>query len=139
MQGWIPLIAAALVFLVLTGVTLWTLPKGKRRWVGVLGAIFLLGTPLNVAALMFAQAQNGGSPDIEKDGRYYTTTRGARTEVSEDVWRGLRWYQRVTLVATPLGLVAGFALLGRYLIAADDRQMEGRIREMMTRREGRDR
>ena len=135
----ISLVGASLAFLLLTGVTVWTLPRARRWWVGALGAVLLFGAPLGVAVHLYVLVQHGGSPDVAKDGRYFTRSRGQLTEVPEDTWYALRWYERVTWVVTPVGGLAGLFLLGGYLNAVHDRQMGEQLRDMMARREGRGR
>jgi hypothetical protein len=113
------LLAAMLACALLVGVSVRTLPAGgRRRWLGVAGAVLVFGTPLNIASCLFAQQRNGGGPDVVIEGRYYVSSRGRRTEVPEGVWYALRAHERATWAVTPVGLLAGLWLYGGYLRSA---------------------
>ena len=112
----------------LIGAAIYTLPAGgRRRWLGVVGATLLFATPVNIAACLAAQEHHGGSPAAPSGGRYYVSSHGSRREVTEGVWRALRAHERVTWIATPVGLLAGVFLYGGYLRSAQDAELRARL------------
>jgi hypothetical protein len=127
----VPLIAAGMTAVVLIGVTVWSLRSGNggRRWVGLLGALVLFGTPLHLAAHLYVLDRHGGAPAYPVlDARYFVSSHGQLTEVPEEVWLNLQTYQTITWLFTPVGILVGLGLLGGYLHAGQDREMEERLR-----------
>jgi hypothetical protein len=82
------------------------------RWLHVLGAVLFIGAIVNFLIYWHVAVAIGGDALAGRatDGRYYLSSHGRRTEVSESLYRYSYAHTISTWITQPLGLLGWFLM-----------------------------
>jgi ABC-type Fe3+ transport system permease subunit len=86
---------------------------GRRRWAGRIGGVLFALAIANFLAYSVHTQNLGGGADSYKpeEGRYFVSSHGKYTEVTEEQWRTVRTHGIATYVTHAIGLLVGVPLI----------------------------
>jgi len=88
----------------------------RRRWAGRFGGVLFAVAIANFLAYSVHTRNLGGSADSYKrdEGRYFVSSHGKYTEVTEEQWWAVRAHEIAMYVTHALGLLVGVPLIAYY-------------------------
>jgi hypothetical protein len=85
----------------------------RRRWAGRIGGTLFALAIANFLAYSVHTRNLGGSADSYQrdEGRYFVSSHGKHTEVTEEQWRAVRTHEIAIYITHALGLLVGVPLI----------------------------